>query len=129
MNKIYLFFLFVFLFSSCNGQDTTKINYSNLIEDPISNIVSVSLKDISGNIWFAASNRGVYRYDGKSFTNFTEKDGLNGNDVSCIYQDEKGKLWFGTEVGICYYDGKIFTNFSIAESDTSNSGSLKTSYY
>jgi ligand-binding sensor domain-containing protein len=41
--------------------------------DPATDIVSAALKDKNGNIWFARSGRGVYRYDGKSFTDFSEK--------------------------------------------------------
>ena len=132
-NNYSLFLLFLFIVS-CKGQDTTKTLGNSIASDPESDIVSVALEDKNGNIWFAASGRGVYRYDarlidtvgqGKSFTNFTEKDGLKSNDVSCIYEDNKGKLWFGTSGGVCYYDGKTFINFPIATTDSNNAYSSK----
>ncbi|MBK9962936.1 MAG: hypothetical protein IPP06_16895 [Saprospiraceae bacterium] len=128
MKKTYSLLLFLFFIVSCYGQDTTKTVGISNISDPASDIVSAALKDKIGNIWFAALGRGVYRYDGKSFTNFTEKDGLNSNDVSCIYEDSMGKLWFGTNVGVCYYDGKIFIDFPIAITDSSTAHSLKDYY-
>ncbi|MBK6355064.1 MAG: hypothetical protein IPF46_17155 [Saprospiraceae bacterium] len=128
MKKTYSLLLFLFFIVSCYGQDTTKTVGISNISDPASDIVSAALKDKIGNIWFAALGRGVYRYDRKYFTNFTEKDGLSSNDVSCIYEDNIGKLWFGTNVGVCYYDGKIFIDFPIAITDSSTAHSLKDYY-
>lgn len=72
------------------------------------------LKDKNGNIWFTVYERGVYRYDGKSFVNFTKESyNLNINVSCCIYEDKTGNLWFNTNKGLCYYDGKKFTEFKI----------------
>lgn len=128
MKKVYSLFLLFFFIVSCKGQDSIKTVGIPITSDPASDIVSAALKDKNGNIWFTRSGRGVYRYDGKSFANFTEKDGLSSNDVSCIYEDNKGKLWFGTSVGVCYYDGKTFINFPIATTDSSNAYSSKDYY-
>jgi ligand-binding sensor domain-containing protein len=126
MKKIYFLLLLLSFIVSCHGQDTTKKVGINRPYNPEGDIVSNALKDKTGNLWFAASGRGVYRYDGKSFTHFTEKDGLSGNDVSCIYEDKKGKLWFASNDGVCYYNGKTFTDFTIAAADNNNvSQSLK----
>lgn len=38
-------------------------------------------------------------------------DGLSQNSVSCIFQDHKGFLWFGTRDGLNKYDGYKFTIF------------------
>lgn len=65
------------------------------------------LEDRKGNFWFGSIGSGVFRYDEKTgFTNFTTKEGLAGNDVTCIYEDKTGKIWFGTESGISVYNGK-----------------------
>ena len=65
-------------------------------------------EDKAGNIWFGTGG-GASRYDGKSFQNFTTKDGLPNNDVNTIMEDKTGKLWFGTRGELCFYDGKTFT--------------------
>ncbi|MBL0235477.1 MAG: hypothetical protein IPQ02_02370 [Saprospiraceae bacterium] len=57
-----------------------------------------------------------------------QKKCLSSNDVSCIYEDNIGKLWFGTSVGVCYYDGKTFINFPIATTDRNNAYSSKDYY-
>jgi ligand-binding sensor domain-containing protein len=39
----------------------------------------------------------VSKFDGKFFVHYTEKEGLPGNNVTCILEDKRGNLWFGTE--------------------------------
>ena len=52
---------------------------------------------------------GISRYDGKSFQNFTTKEGLPDNEIVTITEDKTGKFWFATRGGVCTYDGKVFT--------------------
>lgn len=73
------------------------------------------LEDRNGNFWFASIGSGVYYYNGKSFRNFTTKDGLANDRVPHIYKDKKGNIWFGTEGGASRYDGKSFQNFTMAQ--------------
>ena len=62
-------------------------------------------EDRAGNIWFGAS-----RYDGKSFRNFTTKDGFPSNSIRLLLEDKTGKLWFGAQgESMFVYDGKTFT--------------------
>lgn len=83
------------------------------------------LEDRSGNLWFGTESRGVCRYDGKSFTYFTEK-GLGAAAVRTIFQDKVGDLWFGNNGGGAYrYDGKSLVNFT-NENGLSNPDFLKT---
>jgi ligand-binding sensor domain-containing protein len=60
-------------------------------------------EDKAGNIWFGAG-----RYDGKSFRNFTTKEGFP-NNITTIIEDKTGKLWIGTRGEAFVYDGKTFT--------------------
>jgi len=80
------------------------------------------LEDRKGNLWFGSVGSGVFLYDGKSlppgqagFKNFTTKDGLAGNEVTCIYEDIAGNIWFATEGGVSRYDGKSFRNYTTKE--------------
>lgn len=71
------------------------------------------LEDSKGNLWFGSIGSGVYYYDGKSFQNFTIRDGLLNNDIGSIYEDKKGNIWFGVFGGASRYDGKSFRNYII----------------
>jgi ligand-binding sensor domain-containing protein/serine phosphatase RsbU (regulator of sigma subunit) len=47
------------------------------------------------------------------FNHLTVEDGLSQSSVTCIFQDKKGFMWFGTQDGLNKYDGykfKIFKN-------------------
>jgi ligand-binding sensor domain-containing protein len=83
--------------------------------------VSAITEDKKGNLWFGTDGGGAYRYDGNSFTNFTNKDGLCDNNISCIVKDRKGNLWFGSmNGGLSRYDGKTFTVFNQQEGKIGN---------
>ena len=70
------------------------------------------MEDKSGNIWFASSNKGVFRYDGKTIINIAEKEELGENYAGGIAQDQLGNMWFTMKKGICKFDGKNFTEYT-----------------
>lgn len=70
------------------------------------------MEDNTGNIWFASSDKGVFRYDGKAINNITEKEGLGNNYAGGMVQDKTGNFWFTMKDGICRYDGKTFTSLT-----------------
>lgn len=127
-------------FTSCNGQNQahfpkagssepeaipfeaskTKENKSVIKNYRIGDGVRCGCLDKAGILWFGTNNEGVYRYDGRSFTNFSEQDGLCSNHVTAIIEDDAGKLWFGTPDGLCSYDRKTFKHVPIPWSDTSS---------
>lgn len=72
-----------------------------------------SLQDKEGHLWFVTTGEGVYKYDGKLFYQFTKQNGLNSNTVWCVLEDNQGKLWFGTDDGVCVYDGKTFSRIEV----------------
>uniref|UniRef100_A0A7V2ZJL8 Histidine kinase domain-containing protein n=1 Tax=Ignavibacterium album TaxID=591197 RepID=A0A7V2ZJL8_9BACT len=45
------------------------------------------------------------------FKKYTEADGLVQGTVREIYQDSKGRMWFGTVDGLSIYDGSEFINY------------------
>lgn len=109
-----LLFLFII---SCNGQVKTNLPKKDTIvpkivrtQGLVSGNVLCKLQDKFGNLWFCTSGEGVYKYDGKSFTNFTTKDGLSSNDVNAIIEDKAGNILFGTKSGICKYSFSLKNN-------------------
>jgi ligand-binding sensor domain-containing protein len=59
------------------------------------------------------TREGLDRYDGIAFTQFTVDDGLISDGISCILEDKDGKIWIGSEAGLCVYDGKTFSKVEI----------------
>ena len=128
-NPIFSLLLVSMFFTSCNGQTSTNQTTNNTNSTPKkeqqpkiirtlgtqSENVNCQLLDQDGNLWFSISGEGVYRYDGKSFTNVTTKDGLCNNDVGAIIQDRGGNILIGTKNGICKYDGNKFTKYPLPD--------------
>jgi streptogramin lyase len=135
-NPIFSFLLVSMFFTSCYGQTSTnqttnsensktkKKQYPKIVRTMGTQYENVicQILDKDGNLWFSISGEGAYRYDGKSFINFTTKDGLCNNNVGSIIQDKAGNILLGTSNGICKYDGKNFTNIPLT--DTLNITSL-----
>jgi ligand-binding sensor domain-containing protein len=67
---------------------TSKISSPEINKENWRNGFWDVLEDRKGNYWFASIGSGVYYYDGKSFRNFTTKEGLVNNDVFTIYEDK-----------------------------------------
>lgn len=101
--------LLLYFITDSHAQNQTDIRY----------MFHSALKDKAGNLWFATTGAGVYRYDAvtNEFTNLTEKDGLCYNNVSSIMEDKAGNLWFSTVYGICQYNPseKRFTKITMKE--------------
>ena len=116
-NQIFTFLTILFLVTSCNSaikKDLVKEKEQpKLIKTPGNGNLSCGLQDKSGNLWFGTSNNGLFKYDGKSFSQFLVTNGLNSNNIACLLEDKEGKIWIGTDVGLCLYDGKSFTQIQI----------------
>jgi ligand-binding sensor domain-containing protein/serine phosphatase RsbU (regulator of sigma subunit) len=59
------------------------------------------------------------------FEHLTVKDGLSQSSVTCILQDKRGFMWFGTQDGLNRYDGY---EFRIFRSDPANPNSLSDNF-
>ena len=75
-------------------------------------------EDRRGRLWFGTAFEGLIRYDGEAFVTFTTEDGLAGDTVREIHEDEDGTLWFATSGGLSRYDGERFTSLTDYALDT-----------
>ena len=73
--------------------------------------VRAILQDGASNLWLG-TDRGLNRYDGRSFTSFTIEDGLIGNEVTALVEDGAGHLWVGTSRGLSRSDTRGFVSWT-----------------
>ncbi len=79
-----------------------------------------ALEDKNGNIWLGSKYGGVSKYNGATFINYGDEEGLS-NGINSIIEDENGNIWFGTsDKGVCMYNGETFTFYSENEGLSSN---------
>ena len=65
-------------------------------------------QDKSGYLWLA-TDAGICRYNGISFTTYTTLNGLPDNTVFHIQEDSEGKIWVQTFTGeIAYFENNRF---------------------
>jgi ligand-binding sensor domain-containing protein/signal transduction histidine kinase len=74
--------------------------------------------DHAGTTWLATQN-GLDKFDPQNglAIPYYEKDGLSGNVVACIREDDQGKLWMSTNKGISSFDqrSRSFRNYSTSD--------------
>ncbi|MFC1714752.1 two-component regulator propeller domain-containing protein [Candidatus Poribacteria bacterium] len=69
--------------------------------------------DGSGNVWVGGPFDGLYKYDGKSWKQYTTADGIGSDQINWIVGTRGGDVWFGLNGGIARHDGTDFRNFTI----------------
>ena len=84
------------------------------------NYVFSVLADQQDAIWAGTWGGGVARFKDGKWSNLMEKDGLAGNIVYSLAQDNKGVYWFGTNRGLSRYDGSEWRSWNIHSGLPSN---------
>ena len=85
-----------------------KVKYLNTEN---SNLISNKIHDITGfkDKIFIGTNNGLsilVKNGAKNYniTNYTTKEGLPSNKITCLFVDSKGCLWIGTNNGLAILD-------------------------
>jgi|GEM_PF-6288868 len=123
---VYALFLVFVFYTSCKGQNKTdlpKDTFKSETKDVVTSrgpntLVRTIKQDRNGNIWLA-SNEGIFRYDGKSFTKIIGN--LSSDSFFSVLEDRKGNFWFAAYgSGVYYYDGKSFQQFTTQQGLANN---------
>jgi ligand-binding sensor domain-containing protein len=89
-------------------------------------IVSIVI-DSDGAVWFATMGGarfvgdGVYRFDGRNWTDFSTENGLPSDEISAMAVTPDGAIWFGTlSSGIARFDGETWAYYKASNGLISN---------
>lgn len=129
--KVFVFVLIGFSFSSINeleAQSPKKnldfVSYVQSVYSSENGLPCGEANDIAqtpdGILWIG-TYAGLYRYNGSEFRWMKDFDSVR--NVNCLYVDEEGRLWIGTNdngVSICIKD-KIVTTLDYKDGLPSNS--------
>lgn len=93
-------------FTDADGLGASSVTKDKKLESIGRKSVVSIFEDRDDNMWFGVGGLGISRYDGKTFTIYTEADGLVYESIETISQGEDGHLWFGGEYssGISRFD-------------------------
>ncbi|WP_225309645.1 ligand-binding sensor domain-containing protein [Larkinella humicola] len=109
--------------TSCGGQKKTDLPKDTIKDTVTSYGPNTMVRNVkqagNGDILIAASRGGVFRYDGKSFTNIASK--IGPRRYWDVLEDRRGNLWFATtDSGVYHYNGKSFQHFTTREGLANN---------
>ncbi|MEO5909337.1 MAG: two-component regulator propeller domain-containing protein [Pelobium sp.] len=124
--QVYVLMLMTVFCIACGGKNKTDpviFIKSNIVDTvtpygPNTMVRNVK-KGSNGNILFAASFAGVFRYDGKLFTNIASK--IGSRRYWDVLEDRKGNYWFATtDSGVYCYNGNYYQHFDTKQGLASN---------
>lgn len=109
--------------STAPTPDTASASSSNRSSPAVGETVAdignscwVAHQDKDNNHWFGSDGNGVFRYDGKTLTRFTTKDGLVHDQIRGIQQHvSSGHILITTNGGVSKFDGQRFETLPIKE--------------
>ncbi len=90
-------------------------NDPNNVKSLSNNVVSLIYEDSSGNIWFGTPGSGLDIFDKENnkFKHYTVKDGLPGDYIYSILEDDLRNLWITSNNGLSKFNphSNTFKNF------------------
>lgn len=96
------------------AQSELRFEHLNKDEGLSQGTVNAILQDNAGLMWFG-TNDGLNRYDGKNIIiyrrNHTDKKSLPNNNILCLAQDYKNRIWIGTMGGGLFFHDPVSNTF------------------
>jgi signal transduction histidine kinase len=102
--------------------DGAWINYSAKGFDPRSVEVGALLMDRDHALWVGTLKQGLYRIYNGTAEHFGSENGLSGDAVRDLHQDDEGNLWVLTNDGVDMFRDLSVISFSLGEG-------LKSTYF
>ena len=72
------------------------------------------IQDSRGLLWLGTKGGGLSKFNGREFTTYTKEEGLSGDQVYSLFEDNKHNIWIGTDNGVTHYNGITFTEYPIS---------------
>ena len=110
--KLYFKIVFFFIVNCLFSQNTFE-NYQFRVidqENSKSGVYTI-VQDQLGFIWIGTNGAGLYKYDGVNYFTYEhdskDSKSINSNLVYVAYVDKSGRLWVGTDEGLCLYNRNL----------------------
>ncbi|MFZ6011937.1 MAG: hybrid sensor histidine kinase/response regulator transcription factor [Bacteroidota bacterium] len=83
------------------------------------NYILCIFEDRQNRLWVGTRDKGLNLLlpDEQSFKRFSTEDGLPGNTIHGIQEDENGYLWISTENGLAKFDPRVFSSRNYDKND------------
>ncbi len=117
----YIYACLIILTSACSGQPLatqSTIQPTGKVVSALDYKTWAIYQDQKDHYWFGSNGNGVFHYDGKKLTQYTQNDGLVDNQIRNIKGDHLGNVFIETPSGISKYDGHVFTTLQLVRPKT-----------
>lgn len=117
MKRVIYYILLIRIFSASTASlaQTPFLKPHHLLRGREEYNINVIYQEPKGWIWFG-TDKGLFRFDGINYTQFTISEGLAQDQITALYSDFDGYLWIGHKNGeITLYDGHAFQIFAPEE--------------
>ena len=106
--------LFLVLLTACLPVSAQRYSFKSYTQDQgLTNLgINSMLQDHNGFIW-AASQNGLFWYDGKSFHEFGTADELPSKTIEALHESPNGTLWVATRGGLLRRNGSHLEKIDI----------------
>lgn len=99
------------------GAELTRIGQSgSQAYSKIGNVAAIAVNN--NDRWFATHDLGLWKYDGSSWTNYTNDDSnepFGATAYNAMMIDNKDNLWFDSNNGVTMYDGNHWRTFTVED--------------
>ena len=93
-----------------DGLEFKTYNTTNTPEMPHNRATEIHKQEGVG-IWISLEYGGVLFFNNGRFTHYGEEDGFSKSDITQIYEDQQGRMFFITHDGHYLYENNKFTRF------------------
>jgi signal transduction histidine kinase/ligand-binding sensor domain-containing protein len=90
------------------ARETYQIYTGSNTKGKLNNTMLTHLLPTDSVLWFTTFGGGLYKFEPekKTFTNYSEAEGLINSNVWGVYADANSKLWLSTDNGVANFDPK-----------------------
>lgn len=81
----------------------------------VDNSIWKVFEDKETNLWFASDQNGISKLANERFFMYNTKDGLLSNEIKCIYQNNAGDFFIGSDLGLSIYKDGKYTNYDVKD--------------
>lgn len=97
------------------GTDHGVDRFSDLVATPTSVVPSTDPTTVlvarDGSVWMGTLN-GLNRLHGSDITTYRDREGLPGNSIGSLVEDDRGRVWISTEQGVARFEDGRFRRMS-----------------
>jgi len=99
--------------------DGSRIQLFENLHGQLSSVNSIFCVTVSrdGSLWAGTEGGGMLRIQGRNVRIYASREGLSDGFVRSVFEDDRGRLWVGTDGGLFFKNGDRFERWRTQSND------------